>query len=384
MARFGSASPGTAATTPANIPGAPTFSTHDGTSITIAPAYGSNASVVEFAIYCNELSKYVGADGAADEASETWRTAALWGATVAITGFTMYSGYTFKVKARNELDEATAFGASSVSMGMLPDIDYGFTSDALARTITGGDTICAAGTAVNTTLATSDSESGNVEYYGNIPISYTLVNDSSTASRITVQFSEDSGVNWAAATKGTGGDAITALTSSPAGVAHTYMWDSYTDAGESENKSTTRIRITPYDASPSGGDAGTVGETADFRVNNRPAQITWVNSDSRTFSKDTTPTFQGIMPSLRSGDRGYPMLRIYNSANVLQQTATSVDDVTGWEYETAPATWVAMAFTGILAANIDGVNRVRYTVQTALATGAYTVTGEMGEVRDRS
>jgi hypothetical protein len=63
----------------------------------------------------------------------------------------------------------------------------------------------------------------------------------------------------------------------------------------------------------------------------------------------------------------------------------SVEDVTGWEYETEPDSWTAMTVAGIPTAKIDGINRCRYTVQAvdALTTNeSYVINGEMGEIRD--
>ena len=58
-----------------------------------------------------------------------------------------------------------------------------------------------------------------------------------------------------------------------------------------------------------------------------------------------------------------------------------VTAVGGWEYETAPATWVAMTTAGIPDTVIDGVNRLRFT-PAALTADDYTINGRCGEVRD--
>lgn len=386
---FGS---GTTGATDPIQPGAPSFSAHGSGSITIALDENGNGDTVEYAIYVTADgvdAGYLATDGSDNGATEAWQTAGDWGTPQAI-GLTDFVAYRFKVKARNELGIESVFGDLSPIMSTLPDIDYGVTSEMLEREVTSGDTRVYGTPTVTGNYATADQDS----FYGDITVTYMLQNNYEDDSDILVEFSEDynpetgSGT-WTAATQGTGGDGITGLETSIAGTEHTYVWDSYADAGESELDLSVYLRITPYDADS---DAGEAVPTDAFGVNNRPAAICWENMQDDTsagvsWDKDSTPSFAAIMPDLRGGDKGFPAIRIYKEADgsVLELEKKSVEDITGWSYETAPDTWVDMTVLGIPGTIADGVNRIRYQVQTAdaLTVGEKYVNGEMGEVRDR-
>jgi hypothetical protein len=382
-----------------NVPITPVFTSNGTNTITFTVGANSNASTVKYAIYvtADTVGKgYLKTDGSDNGASEAWATLATWNAgVITATGLTNFVAYQFKAKAQNEDGSIdSAFSSDSAVMNTLPAIDYGPESDNLSREVTGGNTIV--DDTIGITITGTEVASGEAtqettpEYYGDITLTYTLVNNASTVSRIGVEFSEDyipgaipDVSSWAAATMGTGGDGVTALTTTPAGVSHTYKWDSYTDSGKSEQDTTVYCRITPYDASPTGGDAGPVVVSNVIAVNNLPAKMTWTNNDGYVFDKDTTPTFRAIIPYLRGGTKGFPTLSIYQSdGTTLVQTCNSLDSVAGWEYETAPDTWTALTVDGIPDTVIDGVNRVKYTCQTALSAAEYIIKGKMGEIRD--
>jgi len=376
--------PGATGASDPNIPTVPTFVSNGLGTITIAFTENSNDAVVTYSLratYTGPTVRYVQGDGTLDVA-EAFRTFAAWGASVEVTGLTDFVGYTFAANARNELDVDSGYSAESATMNTLPDIDYGYMSANLEREVTGGNTKVDAtlGVTIDSTSPTVP-EASTAEYYGDIIFDYTLKNYASGTSSIEVDYSEDSGGNWATATKGTGGDAKTGLTTSTAGIAHTFHWASYTDAGESEYQLDARLRIRALDPE---GDAGAWVESADFTVNNRPGKITWTNADSREWDEDTTPVFMGIIPYLRGGSKGFPEIYVYESDGttlVSGYPKKAVESIVGWEYETAPATWVAVTTAGIPSTVIDGINRLRYTVQTALGVAEYIVSGRMGEVR---
>ncbi len=385
-----------------NIPITPIFTSHGSGTITFTFGANSNATTVQYAIYVckDEVGVgYLKTDGSDNGASEVWATLAAWNSgVVTAINLTNFKAYQFKAKARNEdASASSSFTDYSAIMNTLPDIDYGPESDNLEREVTGGNTkvdedagIVPSGNAVTADEAT---QAAIPEYYGDVTLTYNLINNGSTVSRIIVEFNEDydpvtkTGGSWVAATMGTGGDGLTALSTTPAGVEHTFVWDSYTDAGTSEQDIAVYCRITPYDVSPTGGSAGPVVVSEVIAINNRPAKMTWVNSDGYVFDKDTTPTFNAIMPSLRGGTKGYPTISVYESdGTTLERTCDSVESIAGWEYETAPNTWVDMTVSGIPDTAIDGINRVRYTIQAAdpLAAGEYIIKGKMGELRDLS
>jgi hypothetical protein len=144
------------------------------------------------------------------------------------------------------------------------------------------------------------------------------------------------------------------------------------------------IRLRAQDAES---DWGPYENTAEFTVYNRPAVPAVVNSDTYAWDKDSTPIFQAVIPTLRGGDHGFPEIYLYASDGTTAITGypkKSVESIVGWAYETDTDTWAALTVTGIPVASIDGVNRVRYTVQTALDAGDYLVTMRMGELRDLS
>lgn len=64
---------------------------------------------------------------------------------------------------------------------------------------------------------------------GNISISYTIFDANSDSCFIRPEFSVDGGTIWYYASAGSGGDGIETLDSSPEGVVHTYVWDSFSD-----------------------------------------------------------------------------------------------------------------------------------------------------------
>lgn len=473
--------------------------THGSGTVTFDFSANGNADEVTYAVYSNTQSKYVGADGLADEAAEVWQTFAQWtsGGTsgrVTVLGLSDYTNYTFKVKARNEDESAeSAFSSNSAAMNTQPLIDYGTQSLSLNRKITTGNTLIKID-------GVTDSDGAAVEIaitgsYGAIGATIALTNNYETDSRVAMEYSED-GTTYATATDfftiGSGNNVIrftsdqgtanitiasaayddgdaqaTALSSamnadntltgtgtitfavtyssstgkytidagaghtitfdywttttgaftygfndSPAaaartitsdesrgesprvlttdadGVEHTIYWDSYTDAGNSEYDTTVYLRLTPYDASPSGGDAGKTETSAAFEVDNRPTQVTALNADGFTYDKDTTPVFMAVMGDIRGGSRLYFRLKVNDGTGTLVLEKDSASVPTGWEYETAPDTWVSCTAAGVSPLYADGTNRIRYTVQAGDALTAdndnnHTVTIEQGEVRDR-
>lgn len=472
---------------------------HGTGTITFTFSANENADEVVYAIYSNIQSKYVGADGVADEASEVWQTRANWNnggatGTVTVISLTDYTNYTFKIKAKNELDVESDFCANSSNMNVFPLIDYGEQSESLSREVTGG----------NTRVVNTSSDSPIVDsthLYGDIPLTFTLQNNYETASRVVIEYSEDGGSNYSTATDfftisssndvlnftsdeggpvdidvadgtyttgaamatvlqtamnanntltGTGtitfgvtfsttttkytidagaghwikynhfatnvdggftygftesntegdrtittdrarGEPIVGLTTDETGVSHTIYWDSYTDAGESEQiTSNTKLRLTPYDTSPSGGDAGTAVATSAFTLNNRPVQVTLVNFDTFSWDEDTTPIFSTIMGNIRGGNRLYFRIKIYDANDDLIAIKSSAILITNWQYEDTTDSWNDCPIGGVDPQYIDGVNRIRYTVQSgdalssAVGDNPHSVFIEQGEVRDRN
>ncbi|MDD5353033.1 MAG: hypothetical protein PHS93_07740 [Candidatus Omnitrophica bacterium] len=399
---------GAYATSDPRIPGVPTFVSNGTASLTFSCSANGNDAVVVYAFRAAtynfttstyHFQGYVSTTNGTVVATKCWQTIALWG-DPCVKSLTDYVGYSFASKARN--DAATpvesAYSASSAVMNTLPDIEYGVTSANLAREVTGGNTIVddtwtnivlsatLTGIAISGTQVASGEETQSVlpEYYGDITATYHLKNNYASTSRVIVKFSED-GTTWAAATAGTGGDGLTGLATTATGRQHVYVWDSYTDSGKSQLDTSVYLRIIPYDHSPAGGAAAASYTSAAFAVNNRPARITWSNSDTYSYDKDTTPIFEAIIPYLRGGTRGFPELNIYETSGMtLLRTEKLSEDVSGWTYESTLNTWVAATPAGIPDTAINGTNRMRYTVQAAdaFAVKEYTLNGRMGETKD--
>lgn len=101
---------------------------------------------------------------------------------------------------------------------------------------------------------------------GDATIDYTLYDNNSHTCSITVEFSINGGGSYSTATEGSGGSGITGLSSSPAGIAYTFVWDSAADTGAVIEDS-VKIRITPNDSIEDGASV----ETDVFTVNNNTA-----------------------------------------------------------------------------------------------------------------
>ncbi|MFH1422642.1 MAG: sialidase family protein [Planctomycetota bacterium] len=97
--------------------------------------------------------------------------------------------------------------------------------------------------------------------WGNVNITYRLVDDDSTCS-ISVLFSDNGGVNFSPATKAAGGDELTNL-STGIGIVHSFSWNSRQDIGTTSQNDIC-IKIVPKDSFRD----GIAGITEQFSVDN--------------------------------------------------------------------------------------------------------------------
>ncbi len=107
-------------------------------------------------------------------------------------------------------------------------------------------------------------------YSGDLDINYTLTDQDSDSVDVVIYFSLDSGANYTtAATESLDprSEGTSALTSSPTGVNHLFVWDMLTDVGVGR-VDTVRLRFTPSDSL-----TGAPAETADFVVDNTPPTV---------------------------------------------------------------------------------------------------------------
>ena len=385
--------PGETGASDPRVPGIIIYNSNGAASITInAPGSEGNDPVVTYSIRVMHdlgagyvLAGYVQLDGTIG-ISEVFLTLASWGATITITELTVAIPYTFASRAQNELAVISAWCAESDPMNcnIEYDIDYGLESTAVAREKTDGNVKLDETTGVTITAGGTAIEATNAEtwWYGPLTLTCKLLSWVSDDAIIAGEFSEDGGVTWAAATLSRIGG-LTGLPTSPTGITYNdIIWDSYTDSGTSEYQRDMMLRLRAQDES---GDWGPYETTAEFILYNLPSVASVVNSDGYSWGKDSTPTFQSIIPSIRGGTAGYPVIYIYDAIiNILHPfyPKKSSESVIGWEYESGVNNWIAMPLTGIPAAAINGVNRMRYTMQSALAAGDYTISFKMGELRD--
>jgi len=109
---------------------------------------------------------------------------------------------------------------------------------------------------------------------GSIAFGYVIFNSIEKYCDITVEYSFDAGNSWKTASIASGSEGMSGLLSSPKGVFHSFIWDSFRDLGRS-NHDTVRVRITPFCP-----DAGQPGETGSFSVYNDTAPRAFVETPS--------------------------------------------------------------------------------------------------------
>ena len=125
---------------------------------------------------------------------------------------------------------------------------------------------------------------------GDILIDHVLIDPESDPCSILVEVSLDGGSSFPLlATDAPGGDGRTGLSSSPAGTAHSYAWDSLGDLGPVATSNVV-IRISPSDPQP-----GTPGSSVPSFIDNRPpGSVSW-SLDIHQRILDITPGGQGCI-----------------------------------------------------------------------------------------
>ena len=208
--------------------------------------------------------------------------------------------------------------------------------------------------------------------YGDITINYTLTNDRETTCSIKPYYSTDGGTTFTEASKSTvatTGDAKTGLSTSAAGTAHTFEWDSYDDT-HIDYVGDVLFKIRAYDGDNYIGDY-TESYEYNIHVNNAPSVTTLSSPTNSYFQKDNTPTFQFVIPSNNNPEFVYSRLHTkievdttedFNSENLV--TFESRLDQTGWEYKDYNDSWAAIPADGIQTRPEILGNAVRFVVPT--------------------
>jgi hypothetical protein len=376
---------GTSLYTLAQVPGTPSYIGNATGTVTFTFSESGNGANVQYAIYSQYSSDgttwsnsgyYKNSDGTINNAGEDWKTFDELG-VIAATGLTQGVGYKFKVKARNEEGTETAFSSYSVTMMSEITLDYGPLSSAYTLEVTTG----------NTKIGSISASAS----YGDITITYSLINKASSTSSITIKYKVESGGTYTTCTERAGGasQGVTGLTSSSAGTTHTFIWNSCADLGNSYNSETIYIEIVPYDGAGSGvtpsGDAGEADDLTGYTIDNRPSSITIAEYNGYTYDKDTTPVFVSEMGSVRCGSSLYFIITAYDSSMNIVQENSSAEILTGWEYEKVYGeSWFSVPPSGVDVAYTGADQRIRYTFQTGLTQGAtYTFKIRQAETQHR-
>lgn len=126
----------------------------------------------------------------------------------------------------------------------------------------------------------------DVPQNGDVEVQYILVDDESDLSSVTVQYSADGGATWLAATPGVGGDGIMNLVTSPSGITHTFVWDSYADLPNTHSTQ-VQIRIIVSDED----NTGTTGPASSSFTIDQPPTVANLNA---TLDQDTALLLSSI------------------------------------------------------------------------------------------
>ncbi len=204
---------------------------------------------------------------------------------------------------------------------------------------------------------------------GDILLAYTLEDDRAQTASITPQYSTDNGTTFSTMTDQGGGDGTTGLTTSAAGTAHTFEWDTVTDLGI-DFKADVIIRIKAFDQNTLRGDFE-FSENHKIAIDNAPLISTLVSPINGFFDKIETPTFVFTISNPGEGNSDMHVkleIDIDDSfATNSLQTFESRNDQIGWEYDSDGAgSWVTFPSSGIPVVATPALigNQARFTIQT--------------------
>ena len=122
------------------VPEAPTVDNPSTTSLDVTVNENGNSPATEYCINETSTSKFLQASGSLG-VTAVWQTAALWG-TKTVTSLTTGTTYTFKVKARNGVNEETAYSATASGTPIaMPAVSTQVSTAITATTATGNGNI---------------------------------------------------------------------------------------------------------------------------------------------------------------------------------------------------------------------------------------------------
>ncbi len=156
--------------------------------------------------------------------------------TYTLTGLTPDVRYWFGIKTEDEVPNTSLIDSTSPQANSLPK----------------GNTLPVVTMSAITTIQT-----------GNVSVNYTLSDFDADTCTINVSYSLDGGITFASATKGSGGNNLTGLTTNSSAASYTFVWDSLTDIG-TDYSETAQIRISAND----GYGTGSAVSTGNFTIDN--------------------------------------------------------------------------------------------------------------------
>lgn len=181
-----------------------------------------------------------------------------------------------------------------------------------------------------------------------ITINYTLEDDREATASIKPEYSTNNGGTWSEATKGTGGDNKTGLTTSAAGLAKSFVWASATDLGL-DAKQDVLFRIRAYDQNNYLGSYMTSSNQR-VSVDNSPAIVVLSSPSDGYFSKDETPIFQWVISDMVGGNsKAHFKIEFADNSNFTNAIVfESRNDPTPFEYDaTGSGGWTAVPSAGV-------------------------------------
>ncbi len=187
-----------------------------------------------------------------------------------------------------------------------------------------------------------------------VQVSYLLSDASGNPADVAMQYSTDGGSQWHDATVSADSpEGVTGLATSPPGIAHSIVWDSWTDLPASFS-AFAKVRIEPSE----GGTAGTAWESGVFLLDNRRMR-TLAGVSSRSFQSPSGVALdqQGNVYVLDSGSHQVKVLNTQASAITVAQVVVPTGELAvlagtgsaGYNGDNQPATLAQLDSPGSFA-----------------------------------
>jgi len=219
-----------------------------------------------------------------------------------------------------------------------------------------------------TSIPTEDS--------GDVTITYDLTDERSGAASVKFKYAfSPTGTYYDMTDAGGLSDGKLALTTSPTGTEHTFVWDTLTDLG-TDFKGKLYVKLEAYDRNNYIGDYN-VDTGSAIVIDNSPEAPTIVTPTDGYFDKNETPQIVGTIPHPKEAYSDLHMkveIATDEGFGTIERTYESRNDQTGWEYDaTGAGGWTPILVTGIPVKTENALvgRQWRLTIQTEdrLSTG---------------